>query len=192
MANYTDLLGVGAERVRTRTRGFIQWAPREATLALLEQIRTVLNEYADYLPLTCRQIFYRLVGAHGFEKTEQAYERLCETLNRARRAHIIPSAIRDSWSDSAVPLTWYDADEFLNYMRARASKLRLDRSLGQKTRLVVLCEAAGMVPQIESAVEEYGIAVYSSGGFDSTTIRHDFAHEIAESERPTEVLHIGV
>ena len=35
-------------------------------------------EYEDYLPLTIRQIFYRLVGAHEYEKTERAYERLIE------------------------------------------------------------------------------------------------------------------
>ena len=53
-------------------------------------------EYEDYLPLTVRQIFYRLVGAYGFEKTERAYERLGNHLVRARRAQIIRfDAIRD-------------------------------------------------------------------------------------------------
>ena len=79
------LLG-GARRVRTRVRGFAPWAPRGTTLELLEQVRGVLDEYEDYLPLTIRQIFYRLVGAHNYEKTEHAYARLCEHLNRARRA----------------------------------------------------------------------------------------------------------
>jgi len=32
----------------------------------------------DAWPLTIRQIFDRLVGAHGYEKTEQAYDRLIE------------------------------------------------------------------------------------------------------------------
>ncbi len=79
-----DLLG-GAERKRTRPRGFAPWSPQAATLTLLGQVRAVLAEYRDHLPLTIRQIFYRLVGAHGYDKTEQAYGRLCEHLNRARR-----------------------------------------------------------------------------------------------------------
>ena len=39
-------------------------------LALIERVLAVLTEYAAHLPLTCRQIFYRLVGARGegFEK----------------------------------------------------------------------------------------------------------------------------
>ena len=39
---------------------------------------TLLLGGADHLSLTIRQIFYRLVGAHGYEKTEQAYDRLIE------------------------------------------------------------------------------------------------------------------
>src|SRR5215831_15979847 len=56
------LLG-GVERVRTRVRGFAPWSPEKATLALLDQVQGILDEYADHLPLTIRQIFYRLVGA---------------------------------------------------------------------------------------------------------------------------------
>jgi hypothetical protein len=69
-----------------RPRGFItDWRPRAETRQLLDQAQAVLDEYRDQLPLTLRQIFYRLVGAHGYEKTELAYKRLTELLNKARR-----------------------------------------------------------------------------------------------------------
>jgi hypothetical protein len=64
----------------------VPWSPRSETLILLDQVKSVLEEYAAYLPLTCRQIFYRLVGAHGYEKTENAYARLYEMLNSAVRS----------------------------------------------------------------------------------------------------------
>jgi len=192
-----DLLG-GAERGRLRARGFVPWTPRAETQALLDQVRGVLGEYEDYLPLTIRQIFYRLVGAHNYEKTERAYGRLCEHLNRARRARLIDMrAIRDAWSDSSVPLfdAEQTADEWLaswqHSVRRAAADLRLDRQAGQRTRLVVLCEAAGMVPQLGAAGEDWTVPAYSSGGFDSTTTRHAFAREIADEDRQTEVLHIG-
>jgi hypothetical protein len=192
-----DLLG-GAERARVRARGFVPWKPQAKTLALLEQVQAVLAEYAAYLPLTLRQIFYRLIGAHGFDKSEGAYSRLGEHLNRARRAQLIDmSAIRDAWSDSRVPRFAEEqtADEWLDgwqrAMRGAASRLRLDRQTGQPSQLVVLCEAAGMVPQIAAAVEEWSISTYSSGGFDSTTLRHNFARQISDEDRPTEVLHLG-
>jgi len=43
-------------------------------LALLDQVQAVLDEYQDHLPLTNRQVFYRLVGAFDYPKTESAYE----------------------------------------------------------------------------------------------------------------------
>jgi hypothetical protein len=186
-----ELLG-GAQRVRTRVRGFAPWTPQGATLRLLEQVRGVLDEYEDYLPLTIRQIFYRLVGAHNYEKTERAYARLCEHLNRARRARIIDmEVIRDDGGTVLAPTTWRDADEFLTSVRATAAELMLDRTAGQKTRLVVHCEAAGMAPQVGRVTQGYCISVLSGGGFDSLTKKHEFAAQLADHDRVTEVLDIG-
>jgi hypothetical protein len=187
----SDLLG-GAERVRTRVRGFAPWTPRAETQALLDQVRGVLDEYEAYLPLTIRQIFYRLVGAHEYEKTERAYARLCEHLNRARRARLISfDDIRDDGGTVLAPFTWESGKEFLEYMRMRAAEFMLDRMAGQKTRLVVICEAAGMAPQLETVANPFGVTVMSGGGFDSVTDKHWFAEELVGHAVPTEVLHIG-
>jgi hypothetical protein len=69
----------------TRPRGFIDdWQPRQRSLDLLQQVEAIVAEYA--MPLTIRQIFYRLVGRYGYDKTEQAYDRLGELLAKARRS----------------------------------------------------------------------------------------------------------
>jgi hypothetical protein len=71
-----------------RARGLASWQPRAKSLALLDQVNAVLDEYRDHLPLTIRQIFYRLVGAYGYpkgtSKDRRPYLRLGEMLNRAR------------------------------------------------------------------------------------------------------------
>src|SRR5262245_12718480 len=109
-----DLLG-GAERTRTRVRGFAPWTPQRKTLELLAQVNAVLGEYENHLPLTVRQIFYRLVAVHGYEKSERAYDRLGEHLNRARRANIIPmSAIRDDGGIVLTPVAWASGQEFID------------------------------------------------------------------------------
>jgi hypothetical protein len=186
-----DLLG-GAVRKRTRVRGFAPWSPQASTLELLERVQGVLDEYEDYLPLTIRQVFYRLVGAHEYEKTERAYERLCEHRNRARRARLIPmSAIRDDGGVVAEPNMWDGTEQFLDTVRRQAAKLMLDRTDGQRTRQVVICEAAGMVPQLERVAHPFGITVMSGGGFDSTTDKHNFAADLAGQDRPTWVHSIG-
>jgi hypothetical protein len=45
-ASRLALLG-GAERKRTRIRGFAAWSPQEETRHLIEQVRDVLAEYAS-------------------------------------------------------------------------------------------------------------------------------------------------
>ena len=62
--------------ITTRVRGLAPWQPRAATLALLDLVRGILIEYRQYLPMTLRQIFYRLVGVHDYPKDEKAYSRL--------------------------------------------------------------------------------------------------------------------
>jgi hypothetical protein len=189
MDSISALFG-GAERTRTRPRGFAPWSPRRDTLELIARVNDVLGEYRDHLPLTLRQIFYRLVGAHGYEKTERAYERLGEHLVRARRARIIPmEAIRDDGGTTITPNMWASAQEYLNTVRAQAADLMLDRTAGQATRLVVLSEAAGMAPQLARVTDPFGITVMSSGGFE--TEKHAFAAELARHDRSTEVLSIG-
>jgi hypothetical protein len=185
------LLG-GAERTSTRPRGFISWSPRAATLELLDQVRAVLAEYREYLPLTVRQIFYRLVGSSGYDKTERAYARLGEHLVSARRATLIPfEAIRDDGGAALKPDAWESADDFLVACRNQAAALQLDRTEGQKLRLAVICEAAGMAPQLARIANPFGVTVLSSGGFDSLTDKYSFASQLVDHDRPTEVLHIG-
>jgi hypothetical protein len=174
-----------------RPRGFIDgWQPRAETQALLDQVNRVLAEYAEQLPLTLRQIFYRLVGAYGYEKSERAYGRLGETLNKARRAHLVAmDAVRDDGFTSAVPITFEDEDDFFAAVGAWAENLRLDRQRGQLRRLALWCEASGMVPQLERIAEPFGVGVYSSGGFDSLTDKHRTGREWGGD--PVTVLHLG-
>jgi hypothetical protein len=157
-----------------RPRGFIaDWTPTAATLALVDQVQGVLDEYAKQLPLTLRQIFYRLVGAHGYEKTERAYKRLSEAMNKARRARLIGmDAIRDDGFTSELPVFFGSVVDFFDVVRDWAQKLRLDRQKGQARRVVLWCEASGMVPQIARIADPFGIEVMSSGGFDSLTDKH--------------------
>jgi hypothetical protein len=84
-----------------------------------------------------------------------------------------------------------DAAEFHQAVADWARAFRLDRQHGQPRRLVVWCEAPGMVPQLERIADPYGIAVLSSGGFDSLTDKHRLAHEWAAGDQPVSVVHFG-
>jgi hypothetical protein len=95
----------------SRPRGFTDWQPRAESRALLEQVEAVLDEYRAYLPLTCRTIFYRLVGAHGFEKTDKNYARLLGVIANARRARLLRfEAISDDKTNITTPWADYDSN----------------------------------------------------------------------------------
>jgi hypothetical protein len=180
---------------RTRPRGFAPWNPRPESLALVQDVQAVLREYREHLPLSNRQVWYRLVGTRDFPKTERDYARLCEVVNRARRAGLIPFAsIRDDGPARYQSASWADPASFLADMMDDARRFRLDRQDGQPVRLWVLCEASGMAPMLARVANPYGVPVLTSGGFDSLTAKHDLAQELTETlETGTrvEVLHLG-
>jgi hypothetical protein len=175
-----------------RPRGFIDgWKPRPETIDLVCQVQGILDTNYDILPLTLRQIFYALVSNYGFDKSEQAYSRLCETMNRARRAKLISmDAIRDDGFRDLSPPGWEDENALISAVIESAKQFRLDRQDGQERRLLLWCEAAGMAPQLQSAADPYGVPVVSSGGFDSLTSKHEMARRIAGYGK-AEILHIG-
>lgn len=175
-----------------RPRGFVPWRPQAKTRALLEQVQVVLEEYRSYLPMTCRQIFYRLVGAHGYPKTEDAYGRLKEMLVMARRSNRISfSAIRDDGVIARVPWSYGSEAGFWASRLPEDPWFQFPRQDGQPQFVECWAEAAGMVPLLARTVEDYGVDVYSCGGFDSLTFKYQAAQRVARREVPTVVLHVG-
>ena len=177
----------------TRPRGpQPNWRPQARTKALLNQIDDVLVEYAEHLPLTGRQIFYRLVGTKDYAKTEKAYARLCEVLVHARRAGLIDfDAIRDDGVTIDRPSGFDGKADFWQTVRWTAEHYRRNRLNPQDINVEVWCEAAGMVPQLARVAAPWGVPVVSSSGFDSVTAKHDAAQRAFDDGRPLVVLHIG-
>jgi hypothetical protein len=70
-----------------------------------------------------------------------------------------------------------------------AQKFRLDRLAGQDLQVEIWVEASGMVPQIVKVAHPYGIPVYSSSGFTSTTANRETAERLAGADAV--VLHVG-
>lgn len=182
----------GREYKTTRARGFAPWKPNEDKLALVGQVQGILTEYRDHLPLTARQVFYRLVGQHAYPKTEQAYARLCETLNRARRARMISfSAIRDDGTSADPAGGWASEGQFYASVRSWAEGFELERRQGQPSHVELWVEASGMVPQAARVAHEFGIDVYSAGGFNSLTDKHQTASRLVRADKEVVVLHVG-
>jgi hypothetical protein len=180
------------ENRRSRPRGYAAWRPQTKTRLLLEQVEVVLTEYAAHLPLTVRQVFYRLVASFGYEKTERAYDRLADHLVRARRARLLPfEDIRDD-GVTTFRRQWFDGVEsFWNGVGGAIKHYRRDRQEGQTHRLELWCEAAGMAPQLARVADRFSVPVFSSGGFSSLTAVRMIVDRACERDQPTVLLHVG-
>lgn len=175
-----------------RPKGYASWNPRPETRAVLDDVRAVLREYDAYLPLTVRQIFYRLVGQYGFEKTEAAYERLGGYLVRARRAQMIDfDVIRDDGTVHNEYLRFTSPEDFWRNVEENAEHYQRDKLAEQPVHIEFWCEAAGMVPQLERVANYYSVPVFSTGGFSSVTVTNEIANRALKRDKPTVFLHVG-
>jgi hypothetical protein len=182
----------GRTYTATRVRGFAPWSPRPHVVELLDTVQGILREYRAQLPMTNRQIFYRLVGAHGYDKTEQAYARLCEYLNRARRASIIPfSSIRDDGTDSLGGPGWNSPAQFWSSVRYTAEGYAHNETDGQPFYCELWVEAGGMLPQAAAVANPYGITSYTAGGFNGLTDKYETAERLARQDKPVIIFHVG-
>lgn len=172
--------------------GLKPYAPYKKARRLLGHVGEVLRTYAQHLPLTVRQIYYRLVSTHSdYPKTNAFYRSLVETLARARRGGLIPwNAIRDDGvTTELVGAGYAGLEDFKRALEVAAANFSLDKAIHQPTQIFVLCEASGMVPQLVHACAGYPVTVRSSGGMDSVTAKYDLARLCLGQD--SLVLHVG-
>lgn len=180
------------ENGRRRPRGYADWRPQAKTRVLLEQVQEIFSIYEDYLPLTVRQVFYALVGSFDYPKTDNAYERLCEHLVRARRARLIPfDWLRDD-GVTVMQHRWFDGPaDFWDHVGHQAEDYERDKQVGQPVYVELWTEAAGMMPQLARVAEGYSVPVFSCGGFASLPAVRQIVDRAYGRNVPTVLLHVG-
>jgi hypothetical protein len=172
-------------------RGYEPWTPKPETREVIRAVADVLDEYEEYLPISLRQIFYRLVADHGYDKTEAAYNRLGNHVARARRAQLLPfDAIQDTQGKPMEVQAWASYESFWDETMESAEHFCLDRMAGQEVRIEVWSEA-GMTDLLYRVASAYGISVYNSRGFASVTNSYNLAKRALEADVPTVLLHVG-
>ncbi len=182
---------------KKRVKGFAPWKPQRRSEPLVADVEAVLEEYAEYLPLTIRQVFYRLVS-RGHPKTENFYATVQEVCNRARRSGRISfRSIRDDGVSrlGGETLTYDSPEEYYAGHDELHNFYERSWHADQPAHVAVLCEASGMVPMLERAVRPYRVEVASSSGFDSLTAKHDLFTDAlgryGKHAQRTVLLHFG-
>ncbi len=186
----------GRENTHKRPKGYAPWRPQKKTARLMFQVKQILEEYRAHLPLTARQIFYRMVAAYGYPKTESAAGSLSEYLVRARRAEMIDfDHIRDDGISVMAQAHYADENDFYRHIHDEGKDYKRDKLARQKMGIRVYCEAAGMMPQLERVCAPYSIPVYSCSGFDSVSAKYQLKEAcwrtFVYQGRRTVILHLG-
>ena len=139
---------------------------RKKTLALIETINSVISEYQRQgYTLTLRQTYYQLVARGFIENSENSYERIGDTIDKARLAGLIDwEAITDrtrylrSLSHWTTPAGIIDSASY---------SYRLDKWAYQPNYIEVWIEKDALVDVIGKACTPLDVPYFSCRGYCS-------------------------
>ena len=160
---------------RSRPVGYAPWdpAPRRASA---RADHAVLDDHADYWPITPRQVLYRLMGRGQAESRRRAHRRL----HRPRAPRRLDSVGGDRRRSHRVggPGVCDDPEAFLAEMRDSASVYQLDRQEDQAVYIELVVEAAGAIDSLPDR-RRHGVPVYSGSGSSVTRYGRCAARRVA-------------
>ncbi len=182
---------------RTGKRGRPQGLSSRWAYLIDIAVPAILKEYGD-LPLTIRQIFYRLVGKYGLAKTENNYQYLDKLLVQHRKnAWIDWSRIVDltrkpsklEYHTAVSPQEWikYFADNFTETL----GKYRQPEYANQECLIEVWSEHEGLQPLFAKALANYPITLYFTRGRNSWSNFYESAQRLKSTSRKIIILHFA-
>jgi hypothetical protein len=157
---------------------------------MLQAVFAVFKQYRELLPITVRQLHYRLLIRHVitnarrrtlYRNTKACYNDLCDLTGRARLEGRLPWAwLHDPTRDWTPNYVRPDRDAFVrDELTVFLEGYRRNLLQSQRVHIEVVCEKTTAVDIIAAAVRQFGLPVGRGGGQAST----DFIHRVAERFR---------
>ncbi len=144
------------------------------------EVKSVIDDLEDYLPLTLRQIFYRLVAAFKISNTRSQYNMLSTLVSEMRHEGMIDwDAIADQHRRVSEKRGWTDQVEYVqvwtknfcgNYERCLVQD--------QPVYIEMWVEKDALSTIFERVAYPYCIRVVTNKGFSSTTFVNDFRNRV--------------
>lgn len=159
--------------------------------ALIDRINEVIHEMAEsgYNCLSCRQIYYQLVGKAAIANTPQNYHVVTDAIADGRRTGLIDwQAVEDRTRAADVPPHWNSPEDILY---SAAQSFRLDTRQGQAYYIEIWIEKDALKPIISQVGELYDVPSFSCRGFPSISALYDAAQRIKEQGKPCVILYAG-
>ncbi len=141
-------------------------------------------------PVSCRRLFYVLVGWRLIRKIENDYQNVViEHLGKMREGGIMPwSWIADYGRRRHKPRTVSSLQETLRYAQAEH---RRDIWTRHNAHVEIWCEKVGLIGVLLETTSYWDVGLYPCVGQPSKIFLHDAADEIAEIGKPPFIYYLG-
>lgn len=161
----------------TTTR--LRWAP------IIARAAEIVESYD--IPVTLRQLFYRLVMEELIPNSLTAYKRLSANTVELRRTGDFPRLV-DRGRTIYQPASWNGPRAALNALTAQ---YRRDRSEGQEVNLFIGVEKNALAGLLRAWFDSYGVPVLPLGGYSSDGLDEEVRDHVANDGRPAVLIYAG-
>ena len=154
---------------------------------LREGIFSMLKEDA---PMTCRQVYYRLVSAGLIDKTENEYSNTtCRLLANMRRSGEIPYGwIADNTRWVRKPASYSNLEEMLT-VTAKCYRKSLWMDTGVNVEIWLEKDALSGV--LYDVTEEWDVPLMVTRGYPSLSFLHEAGQGLERSGKPAYIYYFG-
>lgn len=160
------------------------------TIALRAEILEVLAGFDG--AMSSRQVAYQLVGRQVIENTEKEKERVGRVIVDMRKEGLIPySRIVDRTRSMHQRAAWNGVTEI---MEAAASQYRRNLWADQPVIPMIACEKRALEGVFSNVVDEYGVSLWTFGGFNSLSFDYEWSaaiREITQTGKRVEIAYFG-
>jgi hypothetical protein len=161
------------------TELFIPYKPHAATLKVVKQANTIIEEYLDQgFTLTLRQLFYQFVARDLLPNDFNQYKRLGAIIRDARDGGLVDwDAIEDRTREVNTHSFWRSPADIIS---DDAQQYREDLWKGQRYRPEVWIEKEALLGVIEGICTELRVPYFAHRGNNSQTLQYQAGKRFAE------------
>lgn len=167
-----------------------KWSWNDESRERLDQVYAVLDEFEEFLPLTLRQIYYRLVAQRRVENSRAAFGAVASICKHARVEGLISWADIDDRPGGFYDLSGcYDTRVFVEEsLKALMSGYYRNLMQTQDAYLELWVDAPSMRTFFSAIARRYSVSMALCGGFSSVSFLNDFMNRafdaVREGRRP--------
>jgi len=159
-----------------------------STRKLLLLVEEILDNYT--MPVTVRQVFYRLVAQQIIDNTLDSYQKVSRTIRDGRYAGLLDwDKITDETREYYKPHSYSSIEEAIENLK---ENYRLDRWKENDHFIIVWVEKATMLGQFYPITSKYDVYLTPGRGWGSTSHVWETVRMIADrSGKEVKILHFG-